>query len=83
MLDKNLWVNEEMLNAEADRFFHHSDYRSVPYDWLGPQFFEDAEKLKARNERAYHHEYLGEVTRTGGTVFENVVQQAFMKDDLQ
>lgn len=77
------WVNEEMLNTEPDRFFHHSDYRAVPYDWLGPQFFEDAEKLKARNEMAYRHEYLGEVTGTGGTVFGNVVQQAFTKDDLQ
>ena len=71
-----------MLNDEKDRLFHHSDYRSVPYDWLGPQFFEDAEKLKARNETAYRHEYLGEITGTGGGVFENVQEQTFTDDDL-
>lgn len=76
------WVNAEMLNDEKDRLFHHSDYRSVPYDWLGPQFFEDAEKLKARNEVAYRHEYLGEITGTGGGVFENVQEQTFTDDDL-
>lgn len=66
------WVNEEMLAEDVDRLYHHSDYRGVPREWLGPQFFEDAEKLKIRNERAYRHEYLGEVTGTGGSVFENV-----------
>lgn len=66
------WVNEEMMAEDMDRLYHHSDYRGVPREWLGPQFFEDAEKLKIRNERAYRHEYLGEVTGTGGSVFENV-----------
>lgn len=77
------WVNEEMLQDEPDRLFHHSDYRAVPYDWLGPQFFEDAEKLKARNEMAYRHEYLGEVTGTGGSVFENVRDQLFTDEEVQ
>ena len=35
-------------------------------------FFLEAEKLKNKNEMAYRHEYLGEVTGTGGAVFANV-----------
>ncbi|WP_295790040.1 PBSX family phage terminase large subunit [uncultured Veillonella sp.] len=66
------WVNSEKLIDESDRVVHHSTYLDVPKEWLGEQFFYEAEKLKQKNEMAYRHEYLGEVTGTGGTVFENV-----------
>lgn len=69
---QNNWVNEEILVDDPDRLVHHSTYLAVPEDWLGPQFLAEAEKLKAKNEMAYRHEYLGEVTGTGGAVFENV-----------
>lgn len=78
---QNNWVNEEKLFDDPDRLVHHSTYLGVPREWLGDRFFEDAEKLKARNETAYRHEYLGEVTGTGGAVFENVEDMA-MSDDL-
>lgn len=69
---KNNWVNEEMITEEKDRLFHSSTYLDVNPEWLGEQFIYDAEKLKTRNETSYRHEYLGEVTGTGGSVFENV-----------
>ncbi|ERT59350.1 PBSX family phage terminase large subunit, partial [Megasphaera vaginalis (ex Srinivasan et al. 2021)] len=69
---QNNWVNEEKLFEDPDRLVHHSTYLGVPREWLGDRFFEDAEKLKAKNDAAYRHEYLGEVTGTGGSVFENV-----------
>lgn len=78
----NNWVNEEMLLDQPDRLVHHSDYRSVPADWLGAQFLEDADRLRQRNERAYRHEYLGEVTGTGGTVFENVQERALTDEEI-
>ncbi len=73
---QNNWVNEEKLFDDPDRLVHHSTYLGVPREWLGDRFFEDAEKLKAKNETAYRHEYLGEVTGTGGAVFENVEDMA-------
>lgn len=78
---QNNWVNEEKLFDDPDRLVHHSTYLGVPREWLGERFFEDAEKLKAKNEMAYRHEYLGEVTGTGGAVFENVEDMA-MSDEL-
>lgn len=79
----NNWVNEEMLLDQPDRLVHHSDYRGVPADWLGAQFLEDADRLRQRNERAYRHEYLGEVTGTGGTVFENVRERAITAAEIE
>lgn len=66
------WVNEEGLQDEPDRLVVPSCYLEMPRKWLGSQFLLEAEKLKAKNELAYRHEYLGEVTGTGGSVFENV-----------
>ena len=77
---QNNWVNEEKLFEDPDRIVHHSTYLGVPREWLGDRFFEDAEKLKARNETAYRHEYLGEVTGTGGAVFENVEDMAMSNE---
>lgn len=74
------WVNQEVLLDDNDRFVHRSTYLDVPEEWLGQQFILEAEKLKAKNEMSYHHEYLGEVTGTGGDVFENVVE-ARMTDE--
>lgn len=73
---RNNWVNEEILNEYPDRLVHKTTYLDVPREWLGEQFLLEAEKLKAKNETAYKHEYLGEVTGTGGAVFENVSDMA-------
>lgn len=66
----NNFMNEEVMIERADRLVHSSDYRTVPMEWLGEQFFDEAEHLKATNEKAYRHEYLGEAVGTGGAVFE-------------
>ncbi|MEG2262604.1 MAG: PBSX family phage terminase large subunit [Raoultibacter sp.] len=66
------WVNEEALHAVEYRLAHHSNYLSVPAEWLGSDFLRDAQALKDINERAYRHMYLGEVTGTGGQIFENL-----------
>lgn len=50
----------------------HSTYLTVPREWLGEPFIIEAEHLKETKPTAYAHEYLGEVTGTGGEVFDNV-----------
>jgi PBSX family phage terminase large subunit len=76
------WVNEEVLKERADRLVHHSTYLTVPHNWLGEQFFTDAEYLKKINETAYRHEYLGEVTGTGGEVFTNLDIRRITDDEI-
>ena len=67
------FCNVEARKIVPGRHVYHSDYRSVPREWLGDTFFEQAEILRRDNERAYRHEYLGEVTGNGGAVFPNLV----------
>lgn len=66
------WVNEEVLQKRNDRLVHHSTYLTVPPEWLGEQFLIEAEHLKTVKPQAYQHEYMGEVTGTGGEVFTNL-----------
>lgn len=79
---QNSWVNEEQLLDDDTRLVHHSTYQTVPEEWLGEQFFNDAARLKEKNEQAYRHEYLGEVTGTGGAVFDNVEDKRLSDDDI-
>lgn len=76
------WVNKEALVPKANRLTHHSTYLGVPREWLGKVFIAEAEALKATNERAYRHMYLGEVTGTGGQVFNNLVLRDITTNEL-
>ena len=77
------WVNEEALTEQDNKMIHHSTYLTVPREWLGDTFFDEAEQLKKTKPREYEHEYLGVVTGTGGTVFDNVVLQSISDEDIQ
>ena len=66
------FMNEAVLSPGPSTLVHTSDYRTVPDEWLGQQFFNDALELALANPKAYRHEYLGEVTGTGGEVFDNL-----------
>ncbi len=66
------WINAEVLNKQDNRFIHHSTYLSIPPGLLGEQFIKIAEYKKQTNEKQYKHIYLGEVTGTGGEIFQNI-----------
>ena len=75
-ISKNNWANEYAETCETkmqhNTLVVRNTYLDVPRDWLGEQFIEEAEDLKATDERAYTHEYLGIAIGTGGDVFPNV-----------
>ena len=71
------WVNREKLERErrADTLVRQSSYLDVAEshpEWLGAPFIEEAEYLRGVDETAWRSEYLGDVTGTGGSVFNNV-----------
>ena len=66
------WANQYVLTPRRAALRHRSCYTEVPPDWLGEQFFDDAEALMETNLRAYTHEYLGIPVGTGGEVFDNL-----------
>jgi phage terminase large subunit len=79
----NNWVNAEVQLTREDRLFHHSNYLTVPKAWLGPQFIIEAEHLKVTKPTSYEHEYLGEVTGTGGEVFDNVSIRKISDEEIK
>lgn len=70
--NRRSWVNREAIKERDDMLIHKSTYLDVPRHWLGEQFFLEAEYLKKLHIGQYNHEYLGQVTGTGGEVFDNL-----------
>lgn len=71
-LNRANWVNKEKLIEKPGRLVMRSDYTTVPPEWLGPAFLDEAEWLKEHNPNLYANEYMGECTGTGLDVFENI-----------
>lgn len=76
------WANQYALEQKAGKRVHHSTYLTTPEAWLGPRFLADAEHLKASNETAYRHEYLGEVVGSGTAVFEQLELREITDEEL-
>lgn len=77
------WANKYCLLDKPGQIIHQSDYRTVPPEWLGERFLNDAEYLWSVNPSAYEHEYLGIPNGNGGMVFENVVGQTITDDQIE
>lgn len=71
-ISRQNWANTYVMTPRRNALRHKSCYTEVPSEWLGDQFFDDAESLKETNLRAYTHEYLGIPVGTGGEVFDNL-----------
>lgn len=76
------WINAEVLKSKPGRLVHRSCYLDIPKRWLGEAFINEAEALKASNDRAYRHTYLGEVTGTGLNVFENLSVREISAEEI-
>ena len=78
------WINREVAEAalRPDTLVHHSDYRSVPPEWLGAQFLAEAVHLLQTRPEAYRHEYLGEAVGSGGEVFKNVTLREITAQEI-
>lgn len=77
------WVNRYVETEREDTLVHHSTYLTVPRQWLGETFLAEAEHAKRTRPEAYRHEYLGEVTGTGGEVFTNVTLRSISDAEIK
>ena len=73
---KNHWIYS--VEEKSDTFFHHSTYKDVPRDWLGEQFFIEAQSLKRADPERYRHQYLGELIAPS----EQIIKSFQVKDEL-
>ncbi len=81
-ISRDNWANKDSLEERADRLCHKSTYLQAPPEWLGEQFMAEAEHLKATDERAYQHEYLGIPVGTGGNVFDNLELREITDEEM-
>jgi phage terminase large subunit len=82
-ISRSNWANTYVNEPRADSFRHKSDYRSVPIEWLGQQFIDDAEHLKNTNPRAYEHEYLGIPVGLGTNIFDLLEIRTITDEEIQ
>lgn len=82
-ISRSNWANVYVEEPRDDSYRHKSDYRSVPVEWLGQQFFDDAEHLKKTNPRAYQHEYLGLPVGLGTNIFELLEIRTIPDEEIQ
>lgn len=82
-ISRSNWANVYVTEPRESSYRHKSDYTTVPEEWLGSQFLEDAEHLKTTNERAYKHEYLGEPVGLGTNIFEMLEVREISDDEIK
>lgn len=82
-ISRDNWANKDSSEERADRLCVKTTYLQAPAEWLGEQFIEEAEYLKATDERAYQHEYLGIPVGTGGNVFEKLELRAITDAEVK
>jgi phage terminase large subunit len=80
---KNHWCNKYISIPKKGRYHLRTNYLTVPKEWLGKVFLDEAEFLKSVNLDAYNHEYIGDAVGIGGTVFENVQIRAITDEEIK
>ena len=63
----NLWVTD--MSKRDDVLLSETDYRSVPIEWLGKLFIDQAERMKKFDNKRYRWIYLGEVIGMEGMIY--------------
>ena len=79
------WVNQwaERMSKRKDCIVTHTDYRTVPEKWLGKKFIEQAEEMKANDEKRYRWIYLGEVIGLEGLIYNPDLIEYVSEDYLE
>ena len=82
--NRDSWANAKIRELkEAGIAVYKANYTDMPPGWLPDQVIEDAEALKAVDEEAYRHEYLGEDVGYGNEVFPRAEVRAATDEELE
>lgn len=76
------WMNQhaEELASDPDALVADACYLNVPREWLGERFIQQADWMRDHRPETYRNKLLGEITGTGGELFDNV-QTATITDE--
>lgn len=79
---KNSWANKETdRRIAAGMDVITANYTDVPVEWISEKFVQDALALKAVDEEAYRHEYMGEPVGFGAEVFPRTVVRTVTEEE--
>lgn len=80
--NKYHWVNmwTEKMKKRDDVLITESDYRTVPREWLGKMFIDEAERMEQYDQKRYRWIYLGEVIGMEGMIL-NPDQIEWVEED--
>lgn len=69
--NKFSWINKwcESIKLRDDCLVSETDYRTVPEEWLGKMFIDEAERMKKFDNKRYRWIYLGEVIGMEGMIY--------------
>lgn len=81
-ISKSNWANKYVQEPHEGSLRHKSDYTTVPIEWLGEQFVDDAEHLQKVNPKAYEHEYLGNPVGLGTNIFEFIEIRTITDEEI-
>ena len=83
------WVNQwkESKISDTDYLISHTDYRSVPEEWIGIKAIEEAEKLKKNDVKRYNWIWLGEIIGLEGLIYNpdmiQYIQEEYIRDNVK
>lgn len=66
------WANQYIQRVDNRVATLLTTYKDIPVEWLGQPFIDEAERLRAINEKAYLNEYMGLAVGNGSEVFPNL-----------
>lgn len=82
--NKYHWINEwcESLRDREDVLITESDYRSVPPQWLGRMFLDEATRMEKYDKKRYDWMYLGHVIGIEGLIYNSDLLEYVDEKDL-
>ena len=81
---RDSWANRKIEELRAAGVaVYKANYTDMPAGWLPEQVMEDAEALRAADEEAYRHEYLGEPVGFGNEVFPRAEVRTVTEDERE
>lgn len=81
--NENHWAHAYALQREesGEAWVGRQNYLDVPREFLGEEFYADAEALKEIDPEAYENEYLGKCTGRKGKVFLNLERREITQEE--
>ena len=77
------WANKCVLQPDPRALTFRSDYTQMPVAWLGQDFIDEAEALKAINPQAFEHEYMGLAVGSGSEVFPQIEVRSITDEEIK